>query len=61
MYFSFFNLFSAAFNWEDPLNLESLLTDDEIAIRDSFRSYCQSQLVPRIINANRNEGILFAF
>lgn len=44
-----------AFNWQDPLNMESLLTEDEIAIRDSFRQYCQSQLLPRITMANRNE------
>lgn len=45
----------APFNWEDPLNLESLLTDDEKTIRDSFRQYCQTQLLPRITQANRDE------
>jgi glutaryl-CoA dehydrogenase len=49
-------LITATFNWEDPLNLESLLTEDEISIRDSFRQYCQSELLPRITQANRNEG-----
>ncbi|XP_055680840.1 glutaryl-CoA dehydrogenase, mitochondrial [Lutzomyia longipalpis] len=44
-----------AFSWEDPLNIESQLTEDEIAVRDSFRSYCQESLMPRIIEANRNE------
>lgn len=43
------------FNWQDPLNLESQLTDDEIAIRDTFRSYCKSTLLPRVTLANRNE------
>ncbi|XP_044256729.1 glutaryl-CoA dehydrogenase, mitochondrial [Tribolium madens] len=43
------------FNWEDPLNLESQLTDDEKSVRDSFRAYCQEKLQPRIIQANRNE------
>uniref|UniRef100_A0A6M2DMU9 glutaryl-CoA dehydrogenase (ETF) n=2 Tax=Pulicidae TaxID=7511 RepID=A0A6M2DMU9_XENCH len=43
------------FNWEDPLNLDSQLTEDEIAIRDSFRSYCQEKLLPRVIKANRDE------
>lgn len=43
------------FNWEDPLNLESQLTEDEIAIRDSFRSFCTEKLLPRVIIANRNE------
>ncbi|XP_004526860.1 glutaryl-CoA dehydrogenase, mitochondrial [Ceratitis capitata] len=45
----------AKFNWQDPLNLESQLTEDEIAIRDAFRSYCVDNLMPRITTANRNE------
>ncbi|KAK9880241.1 hypothetical protein WA026_010116 [Henosepilachna vigintioctopunctata] len=43
------------FNWEDPLNLESQLTQDEKAIRDSFRLYCEKELLPRVVLANRNE------
>lgn len=43
------------FNWEDPLNLDGQLLDDEKAIRDSFKAYCNEKLVPRIIEANRNE------
>lgn len=43
------------FDFTDPLNLESLLTDDEKAIRDQFRSYCQEQLMPRVLLANRKE------
>ncbi|XP_044757219.1 glutaryl-CoA dehydrogenase, mitochondrial [Coccinella septempunctata] len=43
------------FNWEDPLNLESQLTQDEKIIRDSFRSYCQEKLLPRVVQANRHE------
>ncbi|XP_034097552.2 glutaryl-CoA dehydrogenase, mitochondrial [Drosophila nasuta] len=43
------------FNWQDPLNLESQLTEEEIAIRDAFRGYCQSELLPRVTLANRNE------
>lgn len=51
------NYSSAApnFNWKDPLNLESLLTEDEIAIRDTFRNYCTQKLLPRVTLANRNE------
>lgn len=45
----------ASFNWEDPFDLESQLTQDEILIRDQFRSYCQERLLPRVINAYRNE------
>lgn len=43
------------FNWQDPLNLESNLTQDEKIVRDSFRSYCKEKLFPRVIEANRNE------
>ncbi|KYQ60759.1 Glutaryl-CoA dehydrogenase, mitochondrial [Trachymyrmex zeteki] len=44
-----------AFDWEDPFNLESQLTQDEILMRDQFRSYCQEQLLPNVIEANRKE------
>ena len=30
-----------AFNWEDPLDLESQLTEEERMIRDSVRAYAQ--------------------
>lgn len=43
------------FNYLDPLNLESQLTDEEKLIRDQFRSYCTEKLMPRIVMANRNE------
>lgn len=45
----------ATFQWEDALNLNSLLTEEEILLQHSFRSYCQQKLMPRVINANRNE------
>ncbi|CAH0398394.1 unnamed protein product [Chilo suppressalis] len=43
------------FNWEDPLILDGQLHDDEKAIRDSFKAYCNEKLLPRVIEANRNE------
>ena len=43
------------FDWKDPLNLESRLTDEEKMVRDTARDYCQEKLMPRIIKANRNE------
>eukprot|EP01119_Soliformovum_irregulare_P003008 TRINITY_DN13278_c0_g1_i1.p1 TRINITY_DN13278_c0_g1~~TRINITY_DN13278_c0_g1_i1.p1 ORF type:complete len:434 (-),score=107.66 TRINITY_DN13278_c0_g1_i1:55-1356(-) len=43
------------YNWEDPLNMESLLTEDEIAIRDSVREYCQTKLLPRVTEGFRKE------
>jgi glutaryl-CoA dehydrogenase len=44
-----------AFQWDDPLLLESQLTDEERMIRDSARAYCQQKLMPRILMATRNE------
>lgn len=44
-----------AFNWEDPLNLDSLLSEEERLVRDSAHQYCQEQLFPRVLEANRNE------
>jgi len=43
------------FNWEDPLNLDSQLTDDEKMIRDTARAYAQEKLMPRITQAYREE------
>lgn len=43
------------FQWEDPLLLDELLSDDERMIRDTAHDYCQNQLMPGIIEANRNE------
>lgn len=45
-----------SFNWQDPLLLESLLTEEERMIRDSAHQYCQDKLMPRILEANRNEN-----
>jgi len=43
------------FNWEDPLLLDSLLSEEERMIRDSAHQYCQEKLMPRVLEANRNE------
>lgn len=43
------------FNWEDPLSLDSLLSEEERMIRDSARQYCQEKLMPRVLMANRDE------
>ncbi|MEM7664858.1 MAG: acyl-CoA dehydrogenase [Pseudomonadota bacterium] len=45
----------APFNWEDPFDLESQLTEDERMIRDSAKAFAQSELQPRVIEAFRNE------
>lgn len=43
------------FNWQDPLLLESLLSEEERLVRDSAHQYCQEKLMPRILLANRHE------
>lgn len=45
----------AAFNWEDPLNLDELLTDEERMVRDTAQDFATSRLLPGIIEANRHE------
>jgi glutaryl-CoA dehydrogenase len=44
-----------AFNWEDPLDLESQLTEEERMIRDSVRAYAQDKLMPRVLKSFREE------
>jgi len=45
----------AAFDWQDPLDLEGELTEDERMVRDSARSYAQEKLYPRVLTAYRDE------
>ena len=45
----------AAFNWEDPLDLEGELTEEERMVRDTARGYAQDKLFPGVIEANRHE------
>src|SRR6266545_3607445 len=45
----------AAFNWEDPLDLESELTEEERMVRDTARGYAQDKLFPRVLMDNREE------
>mmetsp|Transcript_906 Transcript_906/g.1425 ORF Transcript_906/g.1425 Transcript_906/m.1425 type:complete len:415 (+) Transcript_906:49-1293(+) len=45
----------SAYRWEDPLELEGLLKDDEIMIRDEVRRFCDEKLMTRVLDANRNE------
>ncbi len=35
----------AAFNWQDPLSFDSLLTEDETIIQTQARQYCQKKLL----------------
>jgi glutaryl-CoA dehydrogenase len=46
----------AAFNWEDPLDLDGELTEEERMVRDTARDYAQEKLFPRVIGAFREES-----
>jgi glutaryl-CoA dehydrogenase len=43
------------FQWDDALRLDAELSEDERAIRDAARAYCQDKLFPRALLANREE------
>ena len=43
------------FQWDDPLLLDDLLSDEERMVRDAARAYCQEKLMPRVLEANRHE------
>ena len=45
----------AAFDWDDPLDLESELTEEERMVRDTARDYAQDKLMPRVLSAYREE------
>ncbi|KAL3472676.1 acyl-CoA dehydrogenase/oxidase [Aspergillus californicus] len=48
--------YATNFNWEDPLLASELYTEEEIAIQDTARQYCQERLQPRVLEAYRNEN-----
>ena len=43
------------FKWDDPLDLEGQLTEEERMVRETARSYAQEKLFPRILKAYRDE------
>ncbi len=44
----------AAFKWDDPLDLEGQLSEEERMVRDTARDYAQEKLFPRVLAANRD-------
>ena len=44
-----------SFSWQDPLNFAAQLSEEERLVLDSIHKYCQEQLLPRIVDANRHE------
>ena len=45
-----------SFDWEDPFLLRDQLTDEERMVTDSARQFFQKELMPGILEANRNEN-----
>ena len=43
------------FAWEDPLLTDEQLTEEERLVRDSARAYAQDKLMPRVLQAHRDE------
>src|SRR5215208_3952152 len=44
-----------AFNWEDPLDFEGELVEEERMVRDTARGYAQDKLFPTVTKAFREE------
>jgi glutaryl-CoA dehydrogenase len=45
----------ARFQWDDPFLLEEQLTAEERMVRDTAREYAQGRLLPRVVEAFREE------
>ncbi|PVV00890.1 hypothetical protein BB560_004712 [Smittium megazygosporum] len=43
------------YNWEDPFDFRSQLSEEEQIVSDAVRSYCQEKLLPRVHDNFRNE------
>ncbi|MEM8794932.1 MAG: acyl-CoA dehydrogenase [Pseudomonadota bacterium] len=43
--------------WEDPFLIEDQLHEDERLIRDTARQFCDEELMPRVLEANRHETL----
>ncbi|KAJ9621560.1 hypothetical protein H2203_007047 [Taxawa tesnikishii (nom. ined.)] len=43
------------FDWKDPLGASNLYTEEELAIAETAESYCQERMLPRVLDAYRNE------
>ena len=46
-----------AFQWEDPLDLEGELSEEERMVRDTARGFAQDYLMPRVVEAYREEKL----
>jgi glutaryl-CoA dehydrogenase len=43
------------FDWQDPLNAASLLTEEELAISETAEAYCQERMLPRVLGMLRSK------
>ncbi len=48
---------TATFDWSDPLGFSELLSDEEKLVQESIRRFCEEDLQPRILKANREETV----
>ena len=49
------------FNWEDPLDSASLFTEEELAIQETAKSYCQERMLPRVLGTDSAPTDPFSF
>lgn len=45
----------ASFSYNDALQFNDQLTEEELSIYDTAKSFCKEKLLPRVIMANRHE------
>ncbi len=45
----------AKFNWTDPLGLQGRLSEEERLLSEAANIFCQSKLLPRVLQAHRHE------
>ena len=48
---------SAVFDWADPFALEAALAEDERLVRDTARAFSREELMPRVVEAFREERV----
>ena len=46
----------AKFNWQDPLNFEQMLTEEELMIQETAKQYAREKLLPRVTKAYQEES-----
>ncbi|KAF2201666.1 putative glutaryl-CoA dehydrogenase [Delitschia confertaspora ATCC 74209] len=46
----------SSFDWKDPLGVSNTFTEEEVAIAETAESYCQERMLPKVLEAYRNEN-----